>query len=165
MSQNMLFRRLYPSWYYFRIGYGTYLTFLLGYVSMPVTVYHLAIKNIPFLLDLLPKFIPFAVLATIIGAPLSVAIGWIHLKRRGLYSSEADIGLEANPYNYKLPPSISPEVLYPAYMDMLRILRRVAENNRFLAVSELARIEDLEKKFEFLISGGSVGTPRRKLNF
>jgi hypothetical protein len=161
----MLFRLVYRSWYYFRVGYGTYLTFLLGYVSTLVTVYYLAIKNIPSLLDLFPKFIPFAALATVIGAPLSVAIGWIHLKRSGLYSSETDIGVEANPYNYKLPPGVSPVVLFPAYMEMLRILRKVAETNQLLTGPELARIEDLEKKFELLINGGSVGVPRRKLNF
>jgi len=69
----------------------------LGYVSTLITVYYLAIKNVPSLLDVFPKFVPFAMLATVIGAPLSVAIGWIHLKRSNLYSSEATISVESNP--------------------------------------------------------------------
>jgi hypothetical protein len=92
-------------WYYFRIGYSTYLTFLLGYVSTLVTVYYLAIKNIPTLLDLFPRFVPFAILATAIGVPLSVGIGSVHLKRSPAYSSEIDIGMEANPYNYSSHPA------------------------------------------------------------
>jgi hypothetical protein len=62
-------------WFYFRTGYSTYLTFLLGYMSTLITVYYLAIKNIPELLDLFPRFVPFAVLSTVIGAPLSIIVG------------------------------------------------------------------------------------------
>lgn len=38
---------LFRCWYYFRIGYSTYLTFLLGFATTLVTVYYLAINNIP----------------------------------------------------------------------------------------------------------------------
>jgi len=67
-------RWIYRSWYYFRLGYSTHLTFLLGYVSTLVTVYYLAIKNIPSLLDVFPHFLGFAVLATILGVPLAVIV-------------------------------------------------------------------------------------------
>ena len=43
-------RWIYRAWYYFRLGYSTYLTFILGYVSTLVTVCYLAIKNMPPLL-------------------------------------------------------------------------------------------------------------------
>lgn len=165
LKGEVVFRGLSRSWYYFRVGYGTYLTFLLGYLSTLITVYYLAIKNIPSLLDIFPKFLPFALLATIIGGPLSVAIGWVHLKRSRLFSSEADIGVEANPYNYKLAPGYVPEVLFPSYLTQLRILKRMAEANGFLSESERAAIEDLEKKFSILLRGGTVGKPRRDLNF
>jgi len=100
-------------WYYFRIGYSTYLTFLLGYVSTLVMVYYLAIKNLPILVDIFPRFVPFAIVALLVGAPLSVLIGWVHLKRSPAYSSEADIGVEANPYTYKLSPGVWREVFAP----------------------------------------------------
>ena len=57
------------AWFYFRQGYSTYLTFLLGYVSTLVTVYYPAIKNMPPLLDLFPHFAEFAIIATVVGAP------------------------------------------------------------------------------------------------
>jgi len=40
----------------------------LGYISTLVTVYYLAIRNIPELKNLFQRFWAFAVLATIIGA-------------------------------------------------------------------------------------------------
>jgi hypothetical protein len=159
------FKLAYRFWYYFRIGYATYLTFLLGYASTLITVYYLAIKNLPALLAVFPDFVPFAILATVVGGPLSVAVGWIHLKRSRLYSSELDISTEANPYNYKITPGINTEVLFPAYVEMLRVLRKFAENNALLKESELEHMEELEKKFEFLLKGGTVGTPRRTLDF
>ena len=51
------------AWYYFRLGYSTYLTFLLGYVSTLITVYYLAIKNMADLLSIFPHSALFALLA------------------------------------------------------------------------------------------------------
>ena len=95
---------VYRAWYYFRQGYSTYLTFLLGYVSTLITVYYLAIKNMPPLLDLFPHFASFAIFGTVVGVPSAVVIGWVHMKRSRLFSSEQDIAVESNPYQYKLPP-------------------------------------------------------------
>jgi len=53
------------AWYYFRLGYSTYLTFLLGYVSTLITVYYLAIKNMPPLFDVYPHFASFAALGAV----------------------------------------------------------------------------------------------------
>lgn len=154
----------FRSWYYFRLGYSTYLTFLLGYASTLVTVYYLAIKSIPSLLDIFPKFVPFAAVCTLVGVPLSIGIGWIHLKRSGLYASEADISVEANPYQYKLPPGMSMEVNTPAALIQLRILRKLADANGLLNASEKSELDDLEKKFQLLLDGGYVGTPRSHAN-
>lgn len=143
------------------MGYSTYLTFLLGYMSTLVTVYYLAIKNIPFLLDLFPKFVPFAILCTIVGIPTAVGIGWVHLKRSRLYSSEVDVSVEANPYNYKLQPGREREAWFPSMLMELTLLRRLAEANDLLSESEKTEIADLERKIRTLIAGGIIGTPRR----
>lgn len=160
--KNLVSSRLaFRAWYYFRLGYSTYLTFLLGYVSTLVTVYYLAIKNMPSLLDVFPHFVPFAVLATVVGVPVAVGLGWVHMKRSGLYSSEADISVEANPYYYKLAPGTSKEVNTPATILTLKMLRKIAETNGLLSDSEKAAIDDLEKKLQTLMEGGYVGLPRR----
>lgn len=148
-------------WYYFRIGYATYLTFLLGYVSTLITVYYLAIKNLPYLLDLFPRFETFAVLATVVGVPMSVAIGWLHLKRSHAYSSEADITVESNPYSYKLTPGKEAEAFAPSYLELLRLLSKLLKSQDMLTKDDEQRIRMVESKLEELISGKMVGNPRR----
>lgn len=149
-------------WYYFRMGYSTYLTFLLGYVSTIVTVYYLAIKNLPTLLDLFPHFVPFAVLATVIGVPLSVLIGWLHLKRSMIYSAEADVATESNPYTYKLSPGVWKEAFGPLLLELLLEQKKLLEAQNLLRDDENTRIEDIESKMRILLKGGYVGAPRRK---
>lgn len=153
-------RWVFRAWYYFRLGYSTYLTFLLGYVSTLVTVYYLAVQNMPALLDIFPHFVTFAILASAVGAPLAVGLGWIHLKRSNLFSSEVDITTEANPYMYKLPPGAT-KVSWQITLVQLRILRRLAEANGGLTDPEKAEIDDLERMTLTLLAGGSVGRPRR----
>lgn len=134
-------------------------------MSTLITVYYLAIKNIPSLLDVFPRFVPFAILATVTGVPLSVAIGWVHLKRSRLYSSEADIAIEANPYQYKLGPGKDIEVNGPTQLVYLQLLRKLAERSGLLTESEKAEIAQLEHKLVTLLKGGYVGTPRRRDSF
>ena len=150
-------------WYYFRIGYSTYLTFLLGYVSTLITVYYLAIKNLPYLLNLFPHFETFSILATIIGAPVSVAIGWLHLKRSTAYSSEADITVESNPYSYKLTPGKEAEAFAPSFLELLTLLTKLLESNNLLSKDDELRIKTLEGKLQTLLNGDMVGNPRRRV--
>ena len=158
-------RWVYRSWYYFRLGYSTYLTFLLGYVSTLITVYYLAIKNMPDLANIFPHFATFGVLATVIGGPLAVVIGWAHLKRSGLFASEADISVEANPYLYKLYPGYTKELTMPAALVQLRITRKLAETSGILTDTERAELDEMERRFKIVIEGGYLGSPRRKINF
>ncbi len=155
---------IYRAWFYFRQGYSTYLTFVLGYGSTLVTVYYLAIKNAPLLLDLFPHFVPFGLLATVVGVPLAVVVGWVHLKRSRLYSSEADIAAESSPYNYKLPPGYWREAWFPVMLAQLRLLGRLSEAKGLLTESEKIELEELDKKMVTLVKGGYVGSPRRELS-
>ena len=150
-------------WYYFRIGYGTYLTFLLGYVSTLITVYYLAIKNLPYLLNLFPHFETFPIIATVIGAPMSVVIGWLHLKRSHAYSSEADITVESNPYSYKLTPGKESEAFAPSYLEILRLVGKLLKSQNLLSKEDESRIADIENKLQTLIDGNMVGNPRRSI--
>lgn len=108
-----LTRLLFRSWYYFRIGYGTYLTFLLGFATTIVTVYYLAINNIPALKSVFTSFWLFTILSVAVGVPLSVLGGWLHYKRSQAYSSEVDIAVEANPYYFKIIPGKEKELQVP----------------------------------------------------
>ena len=160
-----ILRAVYRSWYYFRLGYATYLTFLLGYVSTLVTVYYLAIQNMPELSNVFPHFATFGVVATVVGGPLAVVIGWAHLKRSGLFSTEQDITVEANPYLYKLPPGYTKELSIPATLVQLRLVRKLAETSGILTDTERTELDEIERKFKTLMDGGYIGSPRRKLDF
>lgn len=150
-------------WYYFRIGYGTYLTFLLGAVNTLVVVWYLAIREVPAVENLFGHFVPFAVLVTLVGVPLSVAMGWLHLKRTPAYTSELDIGVEANPYYYKLPPGYNKEAFAPLYLELLTQVTRLLDAHKLLTNDDKSRIEALDRKMRLLIEGGFVGTPRTRL--
>jgi hypothetical protein len=140
----------------------TYLTFVLGAVNTLTVVYYLLIKNAPALEAVFPKFLEFSVIATAIGVPLSVFTGWLHLKGTPAMTSEVDIGVEANPYYYKLPPGYYREAWFPTYLELLRFVRMIAERQGLMTEDDQNRIRELEAKLTRLIEGGYVGTPRRR---
>ena len=150
-------------WFYFRIGYSTYLTFLLGAVNTLVVVWYLAIRDIPLIESIFGHFMPFAIFVTLTGVPLSVAIGWVHYKRSSAYTSEIDIQVEANPYNYRLVPGKELEVFAPVYSELLHLLRRLCETQIKLTPDEQSAAENLEQKLDVLLHGGMAGTPKRKM--
>lgn len=156
-------RYIYRMWYYFRIGYSTYLTFLLGFATTMVTVYYLAIKNMPVLLHVFPNFLPFAITAIIVGVPSSCIIGWVHMKGSAIWRSEMDISVEANPYFYKMYPGYWKEAFTPLYLELLRAMKILLEKERILTNDDRERIESLEEKLQKLIEGGYVGYPRTRI--
>jgi len=118
---------VFRMWYYFRLGYTTYLTFLLGFATTLITVYYLAIINIQVLLNVFPHFLWFAITAIVVGVPISCLLGWIHMKGSALYSSEVDISVEANPYFYKMYPGYWKEAFMPLYLELLRGMKVMLE--------------------------------------
>jgi len=89
-----------------------------------------------------------------------VAIGWVHLRLSPAYVSGLDIGVEANPYNYKLPPGYVKEVTVPEILVTLNLLKRLLEKQRLLDNKEIERIDALERQLTHLIEGGMIGRPR-----
>lgn len=90
--------------YYFRTGYGLYLTFPLAFISFVSTVYYLAVKNIPVLENLFPHFLLFILFTLLFIPPISVLVGWMHFKRllSPFYRAQLDIDTEANPYAQRI---------------------------------------------------------------
>jgi len=156
-------RYLARAWYYFRIGYATYLTFVLGAVNTLIVVWYLAIQQAPAVQNLFGHFVPFAIATTLIGVPLSILFGWVHLKKSAAYTSEMDIGVEANPYYYKFPPGYTKEVVGPFYLELLIQMKRLLASQQLLDSEQQKRIEELEKKLQTLIDGGYVGSPRTRI--
>jgi hypothetical protein len=157
-ASNFAFRM----WYYFRVGYSTYLSFLLGFATTLVTVYYLAITNIPPLQALFPHFGLFVIIGLVVGVPTSCLIGWFHMKGSSLWKSEVDITVEANPYLYKMYPGYWMEAFTPLYLELLSGLKKILEKEGMLSEEERGRIRDLEEKLETLVKGGYVGVPKTR---
>jgi len=154
---------VFRSWYYFRIGYATYLVFPIGYVSTLVTLYYLAVKNLPEVERFFPRFLTFAIAATVLALPVSVIVGWTHLKRSKAWKAEMDISVESNPYYYKLPPGYWSEVMFPILGELLSNTAQLLDKQGLVDASRKAKLEELQKKLEVLLHGGFVGRPRLKL--
>ena len=94
MVKNTSFR----SWYYFRMGWGTYFAFIFAAINTLTVTYFLAIENYPILHEVFPTFIIYVTIITAVGIPLLTFIGYIHFKRTPSYRSEASILFESNPF-------------------------------------------------------------------
>jgi hypothetical protein len=141
------------------MGYSVYLSFMMAVVNVMVTVYYLAIRNIPQLELVFPDFTIWAITVIIIGAPLGVAVGWIHLKRSPAYRSEMDVAVESNPYYYKLPPGYWKDALVPVMLETMKLNIKLL-NKEALTEAEMKDLKALQKKLEILIEGGRVGNQK-----
>jgi hypothetical protein len=84
-----------------------------------------------------------------------------HQTKPGL-SSGQDIGVEANPYYYKLPPGYYREAFGPLYLALLVELSRLDAHN-LLTDEDRLRIETIRQKLQALVDGGIAGKPRKKM--
>lgn len=153
MSLNVR-RLLFRSWYYLRIGYATYLTFLLGFATTVVTVYYLAIENIPALRSLFTNFWIFAVFGAAVGIPLSILAGYVHFKRSQAFSSEMDIAVEANPYYFRVTPGKEREIQVPAAIVNIDLSLAMARKLGVLTPELESEFLELRKKYARLAKHG-----------
>jgi len=149
----------FRAWFYFRQGYATYLAFILASVNTLVTVYYLAIQKVPDLQVLFPSLAIWTAVMVTTVTPVAVFIGWLHYKRSHAYTAEADVIIESNPYNYKLPPGYWREALAPAILELLRLNVMILSKEQ-LSKEEIDKVRNLQIKFEELIEGGFVGERR-----
>jgi len=154
MRKNLGFR----AWYYFRQGWSTYFAFILAAVNTMVTTYYLAIEKALFLKSMFPTFGVYLGVWIGVGVPLLVVIGYIHFKRSAAYAAEADVGVEANPYAYKLPPGFTKIVVFPMYLLMTSMLLKLSKNEK-LSDDDLVSLTEIQKNLKLLIDGGYIDKP------
>jgi hypothetical protein len=169
--QDFLFR----AWFYFRTGYSIYLAFLLGFFSNTIVIFKLAIEPIelsctpascPSLLGrilktLFPSLTWFAILASAVAIPVGIYIGYFHMKRTGAFAAEASVGIEANPYVYKVVPGKEQEVFLPLMILTARGLQKVMERENMLTNEEKEELDSVLLTAEKLLAGHPVGPGRR----
>ena len=147
-------RILFRSWFYLRVGYGTYIAFLIGFVSNIIVIYKLAIADTS-LVSVFPHLTLFAVLAVVIASPVSVIIGLYHMRRTAAFAADATVSMEANPYVYKIVPGKEREVTIPLSIMTTRVLLKLAGDK--LTAQEKQDLEEVLAKADKLLMGHSVG--------
>jgi hypothetical protein len=147
-------RIIFRSWFYLRIGYGTYIAFLIGFFSNIIVIYKLAITDTS-LVSIFPHLTEFTAIAVIIASPVSVVIGLFHMRRTAAFAADASVSTEANPYVYKIIPGKEREVTVPLSILTARVLLKLAGDK--LTADEKRELEAVLAKADKLLMGHSVG--------
>ena len=152
----------FRAWYYFRLGYGTYLGFAVGFVTFVSTTYYLTVERIPFLKTVFENFTLYIGVSFFVIVLFAIFLGWLHMKRTLAYSTQIKVDIEANPYYYMSSPGKETEVTWPFYEVLLKTMKKFLDREDLLTKEERDEIEDVLKKIEILRGGGFVGVPRQR---
>lgn len=163
MELNLNLRRaIFRAWYYFRIGYGTYIAFPLGFASTMVIIYELALKDVPAISTYFRHLYEFGLVALLVLTPISIYAGLYHIRRTGAYSAEASVLTESNPYMYKAIPGKEREVFLPLMMLTAKGLAKVMEQQHSITPEERREFQTILDQANALLEGASVGLPKEK---
>ena len=132
----------FRGWFYFRMGWSTYLIFLLGAVNTLTITYFLAIDNYPALKAIFPSFEQYVIIITAIGIPLLIMIGYAHYKKTLAYKSEADVIVESNPYTRR--NTVNGETNVRLNLQLLSLLLKLSKKE-VIDKNEIEKIEKLQK--------------------
>ena len=143
MNENRGFR----SWYYFRMGWGTYFAFIFAAINTLVVTYYLAIERVPALLTIFPNFLYYVLIISSIGVPLLIIVGYIHYKRTLAFKSEIDIVVESNPYQRRNIVNIT--ILLSLTMKVNEMMLKLTKNEKLTPkeIEEVEKLQDKIKKF------------------
>ena len=133
MNENVGFR----SWYYFRMGWGTYFAFIFAAINTLVVTYYLAIERVPALLSIFPNFVHYVLIISVIGVPLLIIVGYIHYKRTLAFKSEIDIVVESNPYQRRNIVNIT--LILESILKTNQLLLKLSKNEK-LSETEIEEI-------------------------
>jgi len=149
--------RPFRYWFYLRTGYQLYFAFVFAIVNTLTITYFLAIEKAPFLKEVFPNFITYAIFLIAIGLPILIGTGFIHFKKIPAFKSETEVAVESNPFNYKLPTAgYIKKVKFPLDLLMSRLMIKVLSNEK-LTEDEIKEMKEIQKNMELLIKGGYVG--------
>ena len=151
-------RIIFRSWFYLRIGYGTYIAFLIGFLGNIIVIYKLAIADTS-LVSIFPHLTEFTAITILVASPISVIIGLFHMRRTAAYAADASVSTEANPYVYKITPGKEREVFVPLSVMTARVLLKLAGDK--LTAEEKQELEAVLAKADKLLLGQSIGLRKK----
>ena len=132
-NKNLGFR----SWYYFRMGWGTYFAFIFAAINTLTVTYFLAIENYPALSTIFPNFFQYILIISCIGVPLLIIVGYVHYKRTVAFKSEIDVTMESNPYQRRNIVNIT--LILKSIMQTNQLLLKLSQNEK-LSSTEIEEI-------------------------
>ena len=141
MKRNIGFR----GWYYFRTGWSVYLAFIFAAINTLTVTYFLAIDNYPMLKEIFPSFLHYIVIASVVGIPFLVLIGYAHFKRTQAFKSEIDVMIESNPYQRR--NTVNNEINLRVNLQLMKLLTKLV-NDEKLDTSESENLKKLIKTYE-----------------
>ena len=148
-----LLRLLSKAWFYFRIGNGTYLAFVISFIQFITVEYIFVIQRIPFLAPL--HLAEFALLFLGSYGGTGILIGYGHM--RSQVFTDAELSSPQSPYTYKmLPYGKEAKLNTPLGLEMLRLNREMARKLGVLTPELEKRLDRFEKMYETLLAGGEV---------
>ena len=132
-NENVGFR----SWYYFRMGWGTYFAFIFAAINTLVVTYYLAIERVPALLTIFPNFLYYVLIISSIGVPLLIIVGYIHYKRTLAFKSEIDVIVESNPYQRRNIVNLN--LILESILETNQLLLKLSKNEK-LSETEIGEV-------------------------
>jgi transcriptional antiterminator Rof (Rho-off) len=145
-NENIGFR----SWYYFRMGWGTYFAFIFAAINTLTVTYYLAIERVPPLATIFPNFFQYILIVSAIGIPLLVIVGYIHYKRTLAFKSEIDVQVEANPYQRR--NIVNSSLILEAILETNQLLLKLSKNEK-LSETEIGEVNSkIDEISEFIKS-------------
>ena len=151
---------MFRSWFYFRTGYNTYLAFFIGFASNIIVIYRLGIQGNHYF-EWIPSLGYAAALAIVVLIPVCISAGLYHMKRTGAFAADASVSTESNPYVYKLVPGKEREVFLPLWVQTMKSLVKVLDQQHALTLEEKAEFQNTLNKANALLEGQYVGLPKR----
>jgi len=138
MTENFGFR----SWFYFRMGWGTYFAFIFAAINTLTVTYYLAIEKIPTLTTIFPNFFQYILIISVIGVPLLIIVGYIHYNRTVAFKSEIDVTMESNPYQRRNIVNIT--LIHESIMKTNQLLLKLSKNEKLSGTE----IEEMNSKID-----------------
>jgi hypothetical protein len=161
---------IFRAWYYFRTGYATYIAFILGFVQAIIIIYSLSIKPAiesggsvgSFLGQIFPHLTNFAIVAILIGTPICIYLGLLHMKRTGAFAADASVSTESNPYVYRVVPGKEQEVFLPLWILTTQWLAKLLEQQNTMSKEDKEMFSHVLAKANGLLTGEPIGLPEKQ---
>ena len=150
----------FRSWYYFRMGWGTYFAFIFAAINTLTVTYYLAIEKVPELTLIFPNFIQYILIITSIGIPVLVIVGYAHYKRTIAFKSEIDVILESQPYMRRNIVNIS--LILESIVKTNQLLLKLSKNQK-LTDKDLKNIDSKLKEVSDFVDSSDMDYVQKNL--